>query len=259
VEGLIVPYASGAPIPPEAAAHISGCEHCRRLVRAIGETRQVGAPLPELLQRIADGVAADLKPVKPLAPEGVRFLALIVALAMVAAVANAVLGIAGWLALSELQRLAVFSALGASAGLLAFSLVRQSVPGSRLVLPPGLLVTAVLCAMASAFGVLFRPREESTFVATGLVCLRIGLECAIPAGIVFWTILRRGAVLNPALTGATAGALAGLSGLTALEILCPNPNVHHILVWHLGGTLASAAGGLAAGMIAEHFGGRTRG
>jgi hypothetical protein len=61
---------------------------------------------------------------------------------------------------------------------------------------------------------------------------------------------------EPRVTGATAGALAGLSGLTVLEIFCPNLNAYHILVWHMGAVLASAVGGMAIGILAEYFGWR---
>ena len=87
---------------------------------------------------------------------------------------------------------------------------------------------------------------------TGLLCLEIGLACAIPAAALLWLVLRRGAILSPVLTGATAGALAGLSGLTVLEVFCPNLNKYHILVWHLGAVLASIIGCLAIGLLAEY-------
>jgi len=106
------------------------------------------------------------------------------------------------------------------------------------------------------FATLLRPHSDPTFVATGLVCLRIGLECAVPAALLLWLLLRRGAILNPIFTGATVGALAGLSGLTVLEIFCPNLNEYHILVWHVGAALASAVGGAAIGTFVEYFGWR---
>jgi hypothetical protein len=251
VEGLIIAYASGAAIPPEAATHIAGCERCRRLARAIAETHQGTPPSPDRLREIKAGILADLKPVKPLAPAGGFFFALMVILLGVAAVGRATLGIAGWRALSPSLRIFVFTALAAAAGLLAFSLVRQMAPASRLLPSPYLLVIMVLGIIASLFGTLFQPHEESTFVATGLVCLKIGLTCAISAALLYWLVLRRGAILNPILTAVTAGALAGSSGLTVLEIFCPNLNEYHILVWHLGAALLSATGGLAIGFIAE--------
>jgi hypothetical protein len=194
----------------------------------IGEAPQAAPPSPEQMKRIEAGILADLKPVKPLAPPAVFVCALIVILAALAAGA-AVLGIAGWQALDLTQRTAVFSALTASAALLAFLAGRLIVPGKRSVVP--------LLVRSRGMGVDGRrvrhpvsAAKESAFVATGLVCLRIGLECAIPAEVLFWLLLQRGAVLNPVLTGVTAGALAGLGGLTVLEIFCANPDAYHILV-----------------------------
>jgi hypothetical protein len=253
VEGLIIAYASRAAIPPEAAAHIAGCERCLRLARAFAESHQGTPPSPDRLREIKAGILADLKPVKPLAPAGRFFFTLLVILLGVAAVGGATLGIAGWRALSPPLRIFVFTVLAAGASLLAFSLVRQMAPASRLLPSPYLLTITVLGVIASLFATLFQPHEESAFVATGLVCLKIGLTCAISAAILFWLVLRRGAILNPILTAVTAGALAGLSGLSVLEIFCPNLNEFHILVWHLGAALLSAAGGLAIGFIAELF------
>jgi hypothetical protein len=257
VEDKIIAYVSGAAIPPEAAAHIAECGRCRRLARAIQEARPADPPSPERLKQIEAGILADLKPVKPLAPGGALFFALMCIVTAVVAVGGAELGNAGWRALVPFQRIAVFTVLGTAAGLLAFSAGRQIVPGSKLFLSPYLLVATVLVVMSGIVAILFRPLQEATFVATGLVCLRIGLECAIPAALLLWLLLRRGAILNPMLTGATTGALAGLSGLTVLEIFCPNLNEYHILVWHVGAALASAVGGMVIGMIAEYHGSRS--
>jgi hypothetical protein len=54
------------------------------------------------------------------------------------------------------------------------------------------------------------------------------------------SILQRGTILYPVTTGSTAGLLAGLAGTTALEITCPNLNVCHIHVGHLGVTVLRA-------------------
>lgn len=252
IDGLVIPYVSGADIPPEAAAHIAGCERCRRLIQAMRQQPPVTPPAAGQLKRIEERILADLKPVKPLASAGALWAALLLLAAVVVASGVTVLGTAGWHALAALQRAAVFTALAAAAGLLAFSTGGQMVPGSALRPPPRLLIVAALGAISGICATLFVPRQESTFVATGLVCLRIGVTCAIPAALLLWLLLRRGAILNPMLTGATAGALAGLSGLTVLEIFCPNLNRYHILVWHLGAVLVSVAAGVVIGVIAEY-------
>jgi hypothetical protein len=254
VDGLLISGIAGASMPSEASAHIAGCERCRRLVQAMAQTPRVTAPPAEQLKKIEAGILADLKPVKPLA--GTLWLGLLLAVAVVALIGAIDLGAAGWRALGLARRIAVFSELAAAAVLLALSASRQIVPGSRVVPRPAALVAAILAALGGTFAVSFRPHPEATFVATGLVCLRIGLECAIPSGLIFWLLLRRGAFLNPILIGATAGALAGLSGLTVLEIFCPNPNEYHILVWHMGAVLVSIVAGIAIGAIAEHTGWR---
>jgi hypothetical protein len=252
MEVLIISSAPGVTTSPEAAAHISACESCGRLVRELGKAGPASQFSPELLDRIEARLLADLKPAKPLPPARVLTSTLMFTIVVVAAVGSAALGIAGWRALSLLQKNSVFPALAAGAGVLAYTAVWLMVPGTRLTRSPYLYVLAVLGLMAAICITVFDPREESTFVSTGLVCIRIGLECAVSATVLFWLLLRRGSILNPMLMGATVGALAGLSGLAVLELFCPNLNEYHILVWHLGSVLVSTGGGLAIGTIAEY-------
>jgi hypothetical protein len=210
-------------------------------------------PSQEQLDRIKARLLADLKPAKPLPPTSVLVFVLMLILAVITAAGGAVLGIAGWRALSLLQKIAVFTALAAGAGVLACSTAWLIVPGTRVLVSPYLYVFAVLGVMAAICISLFDPQKEATFVSTGLVCLRIGLECAISASVLLWLLLRQGAPLHPMVMGTTAGTLAGLSGLAVLELFCPNLNEYHILVWHLGTVLVSAVGGLAIGTMAEYF------
>jgi hypothetical protein len=247
VDQFLIAHASGQPIPSEGAAHIASCEHCTRLVRALTESSRQALELPDF----GAAVLAGLKPVKPIASPGSRFAALVLIVAVVAAAGMALLGTAGWHALSTAQKTTVFGTLVTTTLLLAATLSRQVVPGSRLIVSPRLLAPAGLALMAAIFASLFHPRHEATFVATGLFCLRIGLESAIGAALLSWVALRRGVMLNPIATGAIAGAMAGLAGLTVLEIFCPNLNQHHVLVWHLGAALASTLAGVAIGIIVE--------
>jgi hypothetical protein len=252
MEVLIISSAPAISTSREAAAHIAGCEGCGRLVRELGKAGQASQPSPEQLDRIKARLLADLKPAKPLPPAGVLVLALMFILVAIAGVGGAALGIAGWTALSWPQKITVVTALARGGGVLAYATGWLMVPGTRLTRSPYLYVFAVLGLMAAICITLFDPHEESTFVSTGLVCLRIGLECAISVTLLFWLLLRRGSILNPMLMGATVGALAGLSGLAALELFCPNLNEYHILVWHLGSVLVSTVGGLAIGTISEY-------
>lgn len=258
LEHLLIPYAAGAAISPEAAAHFAGCERCQMLAAAIGKPEQSAKPSPEQLDRIKTEMLADLKPVKPLAPASLLFSVLMLIVGGVAAAGEIELGSAGWRALDLPQKIAIFAALAGASSLVAVLLIRQIVPGSSVLIRTPVSLIAVLGIMAGIFATLFRPHAEATFVATGLVCLRIGLECAIVAAVASWLVTRRGAILNPLAAGALTGALAGLSGLALLEIFCPNPNEYHILVWHLGSAIVAVILGTITGMVAENFRRRSR-
>src|SRR5260370_7287792 len=82
-------------------------------------------------------------------------------------------------------------------------------------------------------------------VGRGLMVIRNGLEYSVPTALLFWMLLRRGAILFPKLIGAAAGGFAGLIGLSVLEINCSNLNVYHILVWHWGVILVNLLAGAA--------------
>lgn len=251
VDDLLLSHASGAPIPPEAAGHMAACPRCRPLVRALAERFDAPPPSPERLASIEAAVLADLQPVKPLLPANLLSLALVGALLVVAVAGVAVLGLDGWRVLSLWRRMAVFTGLAAAAGLLASALARLVVPGSKLLLPPYWLLAAIWGSMVAILAALFQPHAEATFIATGLVCLEIGIGCAIPAALLFRLALRRGAILDAPQAGATAGALAGLSGLLVLEIICPNLNRYHILVWHVGTVVVSIAAGLSIAALVD--------
>lgn len=68
----------------------------------------------------------------------------------------------------------------------------------------------------------------------GWICLVCGLGFFLPAALVYWLLLRRGAFLSLRLAGATLGLLSGLTGTTVLEIHCPLQTALHVVTWHLG-------------------------
>jgi hypothetical protein len=253
IEEWIIPYAAGAAIPPEVAAHIAGCESCRKLSAAMRGPAEADLLSPDRLQQIQAQLRANLKPVEPLPDAGLFSLAFLLVAAAAVAIGTANLGTAGWQALDAFRKVAVFLVLETGLVALAILMAREMVPGSWVRLPPGLAVAAVLGIPAVIFATLFDFHQEKTFVATGLVCLEIGLECALPVAVICWLILRRGVVLNPAAAGALTGLLAGVSGLTLLEIFCPNPDKYHILAWHMGAALVSTIGGAAIGWLVDRF------
>jgi hypothetical protein len=199
----------------------------------------------ERLKQIEAALIADLKPVRPLAPAGV-YLSAFAGIFIAACILSwfYFTGQSGWEALSRLQKPLVFVPLLAIMALLIFSVVRQMAPAARYTRTTALLAAGVFLLMLACMTLVFHPIHESAFVHDGLVCFRAGMTFAIPASLLFALLLLRGAALPPALTGATAGGLAGLAGLAVLEIHCPNLDVYHILVWHVSVTVVCAIAGV---------------
>ena len=159
----------------------------------------------------------------------------------------------GWAALGQAQRIVVFTTLAASAIVLAISMIGQMVPGNKYAIAPRALPIGVLAGIMVIIAVTFRPHEESAFIENGLAHIRDGITFSIPSALLFWLVIRRGAILFPKLIGAAAGGLAGLVGLAVLELNCGNLNVFHILVWHWSVVLISAAAGALLGAAIEYI------
>jgi hypothetical protein len=113
------------------------------------------------------------------------------------------------------------------------------------------LLVAILVVLMMVTVATFRPQRESAFIAGGLMCMKNGLTFSIPAAFLLWFILRRGAILYPRLIGAVTGGLAGLAGLSVLEVNCPNLNAFHILIWHEGVVVIGCLGGALLGATVE--------
>jgi hypothetical protein len=207
------------------------------------------------IDRLQKMIVSNLRPVRPLLPSWVFFSAFALLFVTLSYAGISYLGAYGWFMLMPGQKLAVFAALAASAALLAFSLVRQMVPGQKSLLRPGLLPVGLFVLLCLVIAGVFQARPDPHFLQSGETCLRIGLPYAIPAAFLFWLILRRGALLSPLVTGATTGMLAGLVSTTVLEVHCPNFDLWHILVWHVGFALLGMTAGLliaTAGQAIRH-------
>lgn len=239
-------------LSPSAAEHIATCQRCGRLVRALRERQEAAAPSTPRLQQIQSMLLKDLKPVRPISPRYVFLIAFGLLFLGGVLIGSRLLGVAGWNALSGVQRVAMFTVSAVGGILLVISLTQEMVPGSGYSMSAVRLPAAVLGALTIATVAVFRPQSEPAFVSTGLMCLRIGMTYSVPAALFSWLILRRGAMLSPRLTGIAAGVFAGLIGVTVLEVYCPNLNMHHVVVWHLGVILLTALAGVMAGVATEH-------
>jgi hypothetical protein len=230
------------------------CEPCRGLVRLLDETQENSSPSATQVGRIKTRLIEALKPVRPLPSSRVLLCAVGFIFLVAVGVGALRLGINGLGVLSVGQKIAVFSTLTGGVLLLGLSIVRQMVPGSKHgLLSPVALPAVVLIGLALVIAVSFQPREERSFVATGVMCMKNGLAYSVPAALLLWMLLRRGAVLFPKLAGAAAGGLAGLVGLSVLEVNCTNVNVFHVLVWHWGVIVIGSVAGFAFGALAEQL------
>ena len=237
--------------PPEASEHIAECDRCRLLAAILDENCPSSLPSGTQIERMAAMLSKDLAPVQPLARASVFLVGLALVFLVSVALGSWLLGTNGWRQLGTVQKIAVLLPQSACAGLLASSLVRLMVPGSTHPISPALLPVGELTILVVAIHFTFSPHPESRFIASGIDCMRTGLTYAVPAAAAFWLLLRRGAILAPVLTGATAGGLAGLAGMGVLDMRCPNSNAYHILIWHVGVALVAMAGGFAIGRLSN--------
>jgi hypothetical protein len=226
-------------------AHIEECKNCREFARIVELPSSDAQIDPGQIDRLQKMIVGDLRPVRPLLPTWVFFLAFVIVFVALSYMGVSYLKPYGWFVLMPAQKVAIFSSLAASAGLLAFSLVRQMVPGQKSLLRPGLLPIVLFVFLCLVVASVFQVKADPHFLQWGYRCMKAGVPYGIPAALVFWLILRRGAILSPRVVGAITGMLAGLVSTTVLEVHCPYLNVWHILVWHFGIALL----GLLVGLV----------
>jgi hypothetical protein len=225
------------PMPPE-------------LAHAFDRESRAAAPV-DVIAAIEKNITSELKPVRPLRPPGYFLAAL--GLVFVLIVTSAVYHLHAYAVdvKSWLQMAAMYPALVVCAALVALSLVRQMTPGSRHWIPPAVLPIAVGLLLIAIAVLTFRVQSEKDFIGWGQACLKTGAGWAAPSAILFWFPLRRGAMLSPRLAGGTAGMLAGLVGMSVLELHCPNTNLMHILMFHLAHVVGGAFIGYCFGVLWE--------
>jgi Negative regulator of sigma F len=202
---------------------------------------------PALLKRVAHSIHSSLRPVRPLPPTWVLTGGLVLICAAVALAAAARTGFHGIEKLGLLERVLIFSTLAILAWVAGEEFVDELIPGSRHRVRPGVLLTIVSVALLGVFALLFRNYRTEHFISAGIACLLTGLLLAIPAAFLSWLLLRRGFAVNSVSAGLVGGALAGLCGVTMLELHCVNFEALHVLVWHTAVVPVSAAAGALLG------------
>ncbi len=246
-------HGAEAALPQSAREHLQNCERCRQLQVFWDSAAVPGEIAPELQARIAQRIIAGLRPVSPLPSNRVLIALLLSLTAVTVAIGVWWLGQDGWQALAPLQSGIVFSLLGAGIFLIAYVVTSQMTPGSRQRIAPATTIVGVSLSLLIATLLLFRYRPDPDFVKVGLTCWERGLLVATGAAVLYSLVLRRGAWLSPIKLGAATGCLAGLTGLSVLEIYCPNLDRRHIGVWHLGAALTATLIGVAIPAIGVTF------
>ena len=202
---------------------------------------------PKLLDRVTGSIESSLHPVRPVRPVWVLAGELILTCVGVAVAGAARAGFFGVRKMNGLDRALIFAALGIFVWLAASASVSEIIPGSRRLASPKSLLAAGCALLLAVFAMLFHDYGMVDFVPAGIACLATGLLIATPTGLLGWLILRRGFALNPGAAGLAAGTLAGLAGVTMLELHCPNFEAMHIMLWHTAVIPLSAA---AAALLA---------
>ena len=247
----------GSPLPLQAEEHAGTCNRCQQLLSALNSSVPVDPPSPAALRKIAESLADNLRPVRPLAPARYFVGAFVGIFVSIVALSVYRLGAFAIAVMTPLQTTAILSTLAIGTGLLVYSLVNQMVPGSRHRISPALLAVGITILVAMVMAVLFQVQQEENFWGNAWVCIQAGTLVGALAAVPFWLVLRRGAILSPRMTGAAAGLLAGLAGTSMLEIHCPNLDAWHILLSHLGPAILCALAGLVIGLAAEIRGRRS--
>ena len=196
---------------------------------------------PALLDRIAKSIEPSLAPVRPLPPAWMLAGGLVLICAAVGVAGAARLGFFGIHKLGVWERALIFPALGILAWLGARAAVGEMIPGSRHHTTAQSLLGTACLALVAVFAILFRDYRTDHFVSQGIKCLTAGLLHAIPAALASWFILRRGFAVNPIAAGLVMGTLAGLAGVTMLELHCANLEAPHVMLWHTAVIPVSAA------------------
>jgi len=221
----------------ELRSHLEKCEHCR----ALYQLERLGTPAPgpsrDVEESVISAITASLKPVSPLRSWRWTAAAILVAFAVLIAAVVQVMRPAGAEAMSTGQLVLVSAVLAMGLFVLARALAVEMRPGSEgwLSGKQAVLFPGVFFALAT--GLAFQWRMSDDYIARGLHCLEVGLLFAALGAAVLMALIRRGALLQPGVAGASVGATGGWLAVAVLQYTCQFQTAAHLLVWH-GAVLA---------------------
>jgi hypothetical protein len=202
---------------------------------------------PELQGRIQRELTRSLEPVVPLPPARISAAWFLLVFTALAVALILWIGISGVGRMSFSQLAGMSAVLIAGAGWSSIQLARQLAPGSmrRISTAPAIALFAL--AVLAGTALLFPWRETGDSVGLSWQCLPAGLAIAIPSGVLFWLLLRRGVALSETAKGASVGAISGLLGVTVLQFWCIHQQAFHLLMWHWSVLVITTGGGALLG------------
>ncbi len=209
---------------------------------------------PDLHRKISGALTASLQPVKPMPAARVLTGQFASIFLVFAAALIAMMGVTGFRALHAWQALGIVAVLAVGVSLFSLTLAWQIRPGSLQKIPAKLSWAYFGVGFLTGAALLFPWRGAEAFVSRGWPCLLTGSAVAIPGGVLFWLLTRRGVPLSAGAFGGTLGAIAGLLGLTVLQFHCLYQNAAHLLVWHGGILVLSITTGLLVALAIERNG-----
>ena len=210
---------------------------------------------PELHRKISEALTASLQPVKPMPSAGLLAAQFASIFLVFAAALIAMMGVTGFRTLQAWQALGIVAILAVGVSLFSLALAWQIRPGSRQKIPSMLSWAYFGVGFLTGAALLFPWRGAEAFVSRGWPCLLAGSAVAIPGGVLFWLLTRRGVPLSAGAFGGTLGAIAGLLGLTVLQFRCIYQDAAHLLVWHGGVLVLSITAGVLVAVAIERNGG----
>jgi hypothetical protein len=204
---------------------------------------------PDLLAGITRSIGGSLRPVTPLPPSWILAGVPAAVCVAVAVAGAAILGPRGIQKMDAAEIGLIFPVLGLLVWIAAAVYAGEMIPGSRRIVGPGMLAATGSVALIAVFALLFHDYGTGRFVPQGLTCLTAGLLHAIPAAVGGWLILRRGFAVNAPAAGLAGGVLAGLAGVSMLELHCANFEAPHVMLWHTAVLPLSGAAGALLGWV----------
>ncbi len=214
---------------------------------------------PDWLRR---AVAADIRPVRPLASPARRAIAVGAWAPIAAALVLALLGaradlpVRGWAGTLAPAALEVAAGLALVALALAETVPARGAARVHVLAALGLAALAFVGQAAWTRGASPGVAVPDPLLSHGPHCFALQVAVGVPALALVALMVARAAPLRAAWAGFVGGAGAGLVAEGVYHLHCPITDLRHVLIWHGAAIAALALAGLAAGISWERRGGR---